>query len=147
MTTPRKLRVLIVDDSASVRQVLKEILESDREIEVIGTARDGEEAIVRAKELLPDVITMDINLPKMDGITAMQHIVNDNICPVIMVSSLTQEGAAATLESLELGAFDYVAKPGGTISLNIKKVSAEIVAGVGLAIFAGRREGVQTARD
>ena len=122
-----KIRVLIVEDSAFMRKAIKEILDKDRFIEVIGTARDGEEGVKKARELKPDVITMDINLPGMDGITAMQYIVNDNICPVIMLSSLTQEGAMATFEALELGAFDYIPKPGGTISLNIKNIAAQIV--------------------
>jgi two-component system chemotaxis response regulator CheB len=135
---PKKIRVLIVDDSALMRKVLNEILSSDPEIEVIGTARDGEDGINKAIELEPDVITMDINMPGMDGLTALQYIVSQGICPVIMVSSLTQEGALATFEALELGAFDYVAKPGGTISLNLKKISDEIIEKVKVA----GREGV-----
>jgi two-component system chemotaxis response regulator CheB len=134
----RKIRVLIADDSALMRKALREILSSDPEIEVVDTARDGEDAVKKALELEPDVITMDINMPGMDGLTALQYIVEKEICPVIMVSSLTQEGALITFEALELGAFDYVAKPGGTISLNIKKISEELIEKVKIA----GREGV-----
>ncbi len=123
----KKIRVLVVDDSALMRKAMKEILETDREIEVIATARDGEDGVEKARALEPDVVTMDINMPGMDGITALQIIVSEGICPVVMVSSLTQEGAEITFESLELGAFDYVPKPGGTISLNLKRVSDEII--------------------
>ena len=88
-----------------------------------GTVKTG---VNKARALQPDVVTMDVNMPGMDGLTALQYIVAEGICPVVMVSSLTQEGALATFESLELGAFDYVPKPGGTVSMNIRKVSEEI---------------------
>lgn len=123
----KKTRVLIVDDSALMRKVMREIIESDPTLEVVATARDGEDGLNKARELMPDVITLDINMPNMDGLTMLQHVVSESICPVIMVSSLTQQGAATTIEALELGAFDYVAKPGGTISLNLKTVAPEII--------------------
>lgn len=123
----KKIRVLIVEDSAFMRKQLKRILESDPEIEVIGMARDGEDGVAKARELMPDIVTMDVNLPGIDGITALQYIINENICPVLMVSSLTQDGSMTTFEALELGAFDYVPKPGGTVSLNIRKVEKEII--------------------
>jgi two-component system, chemotaxis family, protein-glutamate methylesterase/glutaminase len=138
----KKIKVLVVEDSAFMRKELKKILESDSEIEVY-LARDGEDGVAKAKELNPDVITMDINLPGMDGITALQYIVKDNICPVVMVSSLTQEGAMITFEALELGAFDYVPKPGGTVSLNIKKVSEEIISKVKQAAKSGKLSRLQ----
>lgn len=133
---PKKIKVLVVEDSAFMRKALKQILESDSDLEVF-LARDGEDGVAKARELHPDVVTMDINMPGMDGITAMQYIVNDNICPVVMVSSLTQEGAMTTFEALELGAFDYVPKPGGTVSLNIREVSKEIVSKVKQAAKVG----------
>jgi two-component system chemotaxis response regulator CheB len=114
---------LIADDSAMMRKMLKKILESDPDIEVIAAARDGLDVVQKARELRPDVITMDVNMPGQDGITALQYIVNDKICPVVMVSSLTQEGALTTFEALELGAFDFVAKPGGTVSSNMETVT------------------------
>lgn len=127
------IKVLIVDDSALMRKMITQMLSEDSEIEVIGTARDGEEAIIKARELRPDVITMDINMPRLDGLTALQYIVHENICPVVMLSSLSQQGAAVTFEALELGAFDYVAKPGGTISLNLKEIKKDLITKVKLA--------------
>ncbi len=121
-------KVLICDDSALMRRSLKKIIESDRSLKVVAAARDGNDAVEKARELRPDVITMDINMPGMDGITAMQIIVEDKIAPVLMVSSLTEEGAEATFESMALGAFDYVAKPGGTVSVNMAEVAGEIIA-------------------
>lgn len=120
-------RVLVCDDSALMRKLLRDMIESDPVFEVVDTARDGEEAVLKARELRPDVVTMDINMPRMDGLTALQIIVEEKICPVVVVSSLTQEGALVTLQALELGAFDCVAKPGGTISRNIGLVRDELL--------------------
>jgi len=129
-----KIKVLIVDDSALMRKVLKEIIMTDDQLEVVGTARDGQDAIEKVNELMPDVVTMDINMPVMDGLTSMQHILgNFPELPVIIVSSLTNEGAMTTFEALELGAFDYVAKPSGTVSANLHIVGREIILKVKLA--------------
>ncbi|HPP87492.1 MAG TPA: chemotaxis response regulator protein-glutamate methylesterase, partial [bacterium] len=116
----------IVDDSALMRKVLRDMLESDGEFEVVGTARDGADAVLKARELKPDVVTMDINMPNLDGLTSLQYIVNEKICPVVMVSSLTTENSITTFEAIELGAFDYVAKPGGTVSAKMDSVAAEL---------------------
>ncbi len=144
------INVLICDDSALMRRSLKKIVESDRRLNVIGTARDGEDAVLKARELRPDVVTMDINMPLLDGISAMQHIVDEKIAPVLMVSSLTQEGAEATFESLALGAFDYIAKPGGTVSVNMEESAREIIAKIKAAadsksVSKMRRSGRQRA--
>lgn len=129
-----KIKVLIVDDSALMRKVLKEIFMTDDQLEVVGTARDGQDAIEKVNELMPDVVTMDINMPVMDGLTSMQHILSNHPeLPVIIVSSLTNEGAMTTFEALELGAFDYVAKPSGTVSANLHIVGREIILKVKLA--------------
>lgn len=124
------IRVLIADDSALMRKMLKKVLEVDPEIQVVAAARDGEDVVTKAREYRPDVITMDVNMPKQDGITALQYIVEEKICPVVMVSSLTREGAVTTFEALELGAFDFVAKPGGTVSSNLEQVAGELIAKV-----------------
>lgn len=133
------IRVLIADDSALMRKLLTRILEADPDIEIIGAARDGNDVVEKARVLQPDVITMDVNMPGQDGITALQYIVYEKICPVIMVSSLTQEGAVTTFEALELGAFDFVPKPGGTVSSNMDSVSEELISKVKAAVLSKRR--------
>ncbi len=133
------LKVLICDDSAMMRRVLKQIIEEDPDLEVAGIARDGDDAVQKARDLQPDVVTMDINMPGMDGITAMQYIVDENIAPVLMVSSLTQEGAEATFEALALGAFDYVGKPGGTVSMDMASVALEITSKLKAACGKGTK--------
>jgi two-component system, chemotaxis family, protein-glutamate methylesterase/glutaminase len=106
-----KTRVLIVDDSAVVRGTLREILSSDPDIEVMGTAADPFVAAERMKDDVPDVITLDIEMPRMDGLTFLQKIMSQHPLPVIICSSLAEEGAASTLKALEYGAVDIVAKP------------------------------------
>jgi len=135
-----KIKVLVVDDSALMRKKIKQMLESDPEIEVIATARDGEDGVEKARKLKPDVITLDINMPVMDGITALKIIVEEEICPVIMLSSLTQEGAEITFEALQLGAFDYIPKPGGTISLDIERIKNDLIAKVKEAVKSSYRK-------
>lgn len=125
-----KIRVLVADDSALMRQTLKRIIDADPAMELAGVARDGEDAVAKARELKPDVVTMDINMPKLDGISALQIILSEKICPVVMVSSLTQRGAVTTFECLELGAFDFVGKPDGTVSSQMGTVAAELIAKV-----------------
>src|ERR1035441_3689927 len=110
MSTP-KIRVLIVDDSAVVRQTLSEVLSSDPEIEVIGTAADPFVAAERMREQTPDVITLDIEMPGMDGLTFLQKIMSQHPIPVIICSSLAEEGAQSALKALEYGAVDIIAKP------------------------------------
>jgi len=140
----KRIRVLVADDSALMRRTLRHVIESDPELELAGTARDGEDVVQKARELKPDVISMDINMPKMDGITALQIIMNENICPVVMLSSLTHKGATTTFECLELGAFDYVGKPDGTVSSDLGSVARELIlklkaaAGVGTLQRTGR---------
>ncbi|MGB9661737.1 MAG: protein-glutamate methylesterase/protein-glutamine glutaminase [Moorellaceae bacterium] len=135
----KKIRVLVVDDSAFMRRALTQILETAGDIEVVDTARDGEEGLAKALTLQPDVVTLDINMPKMDGLTLLSHLVEKTAARVVMVSSLTQEGALVTLEALALGAVDFVAKPGGTVSLGIKKLADEVITKVRAAARARMR--------
>ena len=107
----KKITVLIVDDSALVRQLLTDMISQDPELEVAGVARDGVEAIKMTQELDPDVITMDIHMPEMDGLTALEYIMKKSPRPVVMLSALVKKGAAPTLRALELGAVDFIAKP------------------------------------
>lgn len=129
------IKLLIVDDSALMRRQLTLLFEADGGFE-IRAARDGQEAINENLAWQPDVITLDINMPVMDGITALSHIMATRPVPVVMVSSLTEKGAMATFEALALGAVDYIAKPGGTISLSITEIERELVAKVKVAARA-----------
>lgn len=104
------IRVLIVDDSRVMRSSISRILSKDSSIEVVGTAQDGREAVEKAESLKPDVITMDVEMPVMNGIDALRRIMEKEPVPVIMMSSLTKEGAEITMEALQLGACDFVAK-------------------------------------
>ncbi|GLY04726.1 MULTISPECIES: chemotaxis-specific protein-glutamate methyltransferase CheB [Actinoplanes] len=120
--------VLIVDDSALMRRALKGIL-ADGGFDV-HTARNGVDALEQLGRIQPDVVTLDVNMPEMDGLTCLAQIMDQQPTPVVMVSSLTDHNALVTLEALELGAVDYVPKPGGTVSLNIDDVAVELVSKV-----------------
>jgi two-component system, chemotaxis family, protein-glutamate methylesterase/glutaminase len=109
--TRRRIRVLIVDDSALVRRMLSEILAGDHEVEVVGTASDAYMARDKIKQLNPDVITLDVEMPKMDGVTFLRNLMRLRPMPVVMVSSLTEHGAEITLDALGVGAVDYLPKP------------------------------------
>ena len=121
------IRVLVVDDSFFMRKMISDLLLSSGIIEVIDTAKNGLEAVEKAKTLSPDVITLDVEMPKMNGIEALQEIMKQSPRPVIMLSSLTKEGADTTIKALQLGAFDFVAKPSGAISFDINKKKNEII--------------------
>lgn len=114
-------RILIVDDSTFFRRRIKQILEEDAELEVVGEAKNGQEALTLVASLKPDVVTMDIEMPIMDGISAVKKIMVSNPVPIIMFSSLTQEGAQATLDALDAGALDFLPKKFEDIALNRKE--------------------------
>jgi two-component system chemotaxis response regulator CheB len=126
MTVSKRIRVLIVDDSAFMRKVLQGIIAADPQLEVCGEARDGRDAVTQNEVLKPDVITMDINMPHMDGLQATEIIMSSNPRPILVVSSESREGAEVTLKSLELGAIDFVAKPSGGIDLDMNSVKEEL---------------------
>lgn len=123
------LKLLVVDDSALMRRQLMAVFQAEGDFDV-HLARNGEEAVRENREFKPDVVTLDINMPEMDGLTALSLIMAERPVAVVMVSSLTQQGALATFEALNLGAVDYITKPGGTISLSLERVAAELVAKV-----------------
>lgn len=120
------IRLLIVDDSALMRRHLTSIFESEGDF-IIHTARNGREAVEENQAFKPDVVTLDVNMPEMDGLSALSMIMTERPVPVIMVSSITSKGALATFEALNLGAVDFIAKPGGTISLSVDDIKEQIL--------------------
>ena len=131
--TAKKFRVLVVDDSAFMRKVLESIFNGDEQLQVVGHAKDGREAIALSESLKPDVITMDLNMPHMDGLQATAHIMTNSPRPIVVVSSESKEGAASTLKALELGAIEFVTKPSGGIDLDMQSVKDELLRKVRLA--------------
>ncbi len=122
-----KIRVMVVDDSALMRKLISEILKKDPELEVVSTAMDGLYALNKIPRSRPDVITLDLDMPRMDGLTALRYIVHDYRIPVILVSSLTTKGGHVTLDGLALGAVDFVTKPKEAISVHIHEVAEELI--------------------
>src|SRR5580700_2161130 len=125
-----KIRVLIVDDSAAMRQLLTKILESDPGIEVVGTAQHPYYARDKIKDLKPDVLTLDVEMPRMDGVTFLEKLMRGHPMPVLMVSSLTQAGCDVTLRALELGAVDFFPKPTIDTIAGVSDGAAEIISKV-----------------
>jgi two-component system, chemotaxis family, protein-glutamate methylesterase/glutaminase len=121
-----RIRVLIVDDSALVRQILTEILSADRQIEVVGVASDAHVAREKIKSLNPDVITLDVEMPKMDGVTFLRNLMRLRPMPVVMVSSLTEHGADVTLDALAMGAVDYLPKPKIDLAATLKDYGEQL---------------------
>jgi two-component system, chemotaxis family, protein-glutamate methylesterase/glutaminase len=132
----KKIRVLIVDDSSLVRRILTEILSSDPGIEVVGSAMDPYVAREKIKKLKPDVITLDVEMPKMDGIKFLSNLMRLHPMPVVMISSLTEKNADITLKALELGAFDFISKPKNDLAIELENYSSEIISKIKAASHA-----------
>jgi two-component system, chemotaxis family, protein-glutamate methylesterase/glutaminase len=144
MTTAKKIRVLCVDDSALVRKILTEVFSADAGFEVVGTAPDAFIAREKIKQLNPDVITLDVEMPRMDGLTFLRNLMRLRPMPVVMVSSLTERGAEVTLDALSVGAVDFVAKPkvdvAGTLAGYADELREKVrmAAGATVRAYAGR---------
>lgn len=143
---PNKVRVLVVDDSATARAVLSRRLAADPQIEVAGVARDGVEALERVVSLRPDVITLDVEMPRLDGIETLRRIMQTCPTPVVMVSSHTRQGADATIQALELGAVDFVLKPVYGAVAAPHEVGEELCARVKLAAMVRLRSKSRAAQ-
>jgi two-component system, chemotaxis family, protein-glutamate methylesterase/glutaminase len=129
----KKFRVLIVDDSSFMRKVLENIFNSDDQLQVAGHAKDGREAVALAESLKPDVITMDINMPHVDGLQATAEIMTTNPRPIVIVSSESKDGAASTVKALELGAIEFVGKPSSGVDLDMQSVKEDLLRKVRMA--------------
>jgi two-component system chemotaxis response regulator CheB len=144
------IRVLVVDDSAFMRRVISEAIAAEPDMEVAGVAINGLDALLKVEQVQPDVLTLDVEMPDMDGLTALRHLMARYPRPVVMLSSLTQAGAATTIRALTLGAVDFVSKPSGPISLDFHRVREELVQKIRVAATAkvrGPRAGVREERD
>lgn len=127
------IRVVVIDDSAFMRKMIADILISDHRIHVVATARNGQDGLKKIKIHDPDVVTLDVEMPVMDGITALQKIMATNPLPVVMLSSVTKEGTAKTMQAMANGAVDFIAKPSGAISLDINNIKQEMITKVLIA--------------
>lgn len=121
------IRVLVVDDSFFMRKLLSDILNSDSDIEVVDTARNGEEALEKLKVSKPDVITLDFVMPVMGGLETLKYIMSEYPTPVVMLSAYTKKGAEVTIDCLDAGAVGFALKPSGEVSVNIEKIKDEII--------------------
>ncbi len=140
-----KIRVLVVDDSAFVRQALSRMIGSAPDMEVVGTAADGAEGLQKARDLRPDVVTLDIKMPRVDGLVALQRIMAECPVPVLLLSSLTSEGADVTLRGLELGAVDFVDKSSVEGPMNLLALADELQSKVRALAWARERRRVSAA--
>ncbi len=139
------VKVLIVDDSAYMRVVLRDMLSSEEGLSVVGTAKDGIEAIEKAKEFSPDVVLLDIQMPKMDGLATLQRLMKEHPTRVIMLSAMDKVDIDLPLRALEMGAVEFISKPGGPISVDIVKYRAHIARTI-LDVSGARIEVLQKAR-
>lgn len=128
-----KIKVLVVDDSAFMRKVISDMIESDPDMEVVDVAKNGNDAIEKIKVLNPDVVTMDIEMPVKDGLTALREIMDERPRPVIMLSSLTKKGAEETLKALDYGAFDFITKPSSLLKVSTPEMRVELLEKIRIA--------------
>lgn len=128
-----KIKVLVIDDSAFMRKLITDFLSEDTRITVVGAARNGEDGIKKIKELSPDVVTLDVEMPVLDGLSALKRIMDEHPVPVLMLSSTTKVGAENTIQAMQAGAIDFITKPSGSISLDLYKVKQELIEKVILA--------------
>lgn len=142
-----KIKVLIVDDSAFMRKLISDFLSEHSKIEVIGTARNGEDAIKKWRTLCPDVITLDVEMPIMNGLEVLKVFMKEQPIPVVMLSSTTKEGADTTLQAIQAGAVDFVAKPSGSISIDLHKIKTELIEKVLSASKANLRKIMHNHQD
>jgi two-component system, chemotaxis family, protein-glutamate methylesterase/glutaminase len=134
MATPsKKIRILVVDDSPFMCKVLENIYNGDPQMQAVGSAKDGRQAVSMAESLKPDVISMDINMPHVDGLQATAEIMTTNPRPIVIVSSESREGAASTLRALELGAIEFVAKPSSGVDLDMQTVKEDLLRKIRMA--------------
>ncbi|HEX7286354.1 MAG TPA: chemotaxis response regulator protein-glutamate methylesterase [Candidatus Angelobacter sp.] len=135
-----RIRVLVVDDSALMRKLIPQILARDPEIEVVGTAMDGAFGLRKIEDLRPDVVTLDLEMPRMDGLETLRQIMRRFRVPVIVVSALTTDGATATFKALALGALDFVAKPRDAASAHMDEIAEDLIAKIKVAHKTGSRK-------
>jgi two-component system chemotaxis response regulator CheB len=128
------IRVLVVDDSALMRKLIPQLLERDNQIHVVGTAIDGSFALKKIEELRPDAITLDLEMPRMDGIETLRQIMRVHQVPVVVVSAHTREGAASTFKALHMGAFDFVAKPLDVLAEGMQEIADELIEKIKAAV-------------
>jgi two-component system chemotaxis response regulator CheB len=139
----KSIDVLVIDDSAFMRKVIRDILESAHDIKVAGAAKNGLEALDMAREINPDVITLDLNMPSMDGLTCLRELQKITEAPVIMLSSLTTEGGKATIEALESGAIDFITKPTNIFDISGEQKKAEIIKKIRMAYgFSKKKQAI-----
>lgn len=142
-----KIRVLVVDDSAVIRQLLSQIINAESDMEVVGTASDPLIAREKIKQLAPDVLTLDIEMPRMDGITFLRNLMRLRPMPVIMISTLTQVGADVTLEALNIGAFDFLPKPRENLGKGLMEYGDDITRKIRAAARANVRQLERTSEQ
>lgn len=140
------IKVLVIDDSAFMRKMITNILESDQRIEVLGTARNGKDGLHKISQLKPDVVTLDVEMPVMDGLMMLEKMMEQHPLPAVILSSITTKGAKKTLQALDLGAIDFIEKPSGPISLDITNIETEIVKKVIAASQANFQDTIKRRR-